>query len=228
MIYVSVAFVLIFCFVIEIFSIIFQLTGLSKEKAKFQVISILTATGFTTKESELITTSKVRRKIAQVIMIFGFVSSAGVVSVVFGTVSTTVFSKSVVEELLLGIFVLLAVIFVYRLPKVRQFMDNTIERIASRALFGKDTNVIVVKDSYDNNVVIAEVYIKFMPDALKNKNLFDSGLSRDYGIIILVVEREKMVMTQVSWDTVLEEGDVVTVFGSMSQINQLFYKDIAK
>lgn len=40
--------------VLEISAELFMISGLKKEIARFQAVSMLTATGFTTKESELI------------------------------------------------------------------------------------------------------------------------------------------------------------------------------
>jgi Trk-type K+ transport system membrane component len=47
--------IVIFLIVVEVITVLFKLTGLSEEKARFQVISLLTGSGFTTKEAELIT-----------------------------------------------------------------------------------------------------------------------------------------------------------------------------
>ena len=55
--------------VVRIGAIAFQLTGLSWDTAKFQALSCFTSTGFTTKEAELITTSRQRRKIASTLII---------------------------------------------------------------------------------------------------------------------------------------------------------------
>ena len=48
---------------IEILTAIVRLTGISYDKAEFQVISLLTGTGFTTAESEGMMVTKQRRKL---------------------------------------------------------------------------------------------------------------------------------------------------------------------
>ncbi|MHC4733913.1 MAG: TrkA C-terminal domain-containing protein, partial [Planctomycetota bacterium] len=64
--------VLIVSFIIvRIGAIAFQLTGIEWSLAKFQALSCFTATGFTTKESELITSDLRRRRIATVLIVFG-------------------------------------------------------------------------------------------------------------------------------------------------------------
>jgi len=57
--------------VVRIGAIAFQLTGLEWSLAKFQALSCFSGTGFTTKESELITSNKQRRKIATILIILG-------------------------------------------------------------------------------------------------------------------------------------------------------------
>ena len=69
------AFILIYVFMIKIYSILFRLTGLTKNKSSFQAISLLTNTGFTTNEAEVIATSATRRKIANSAMISGHIFS---------------------------------------------------------------------------------------------------------------------------------------------------------
>lgn len=64
--------VLIVSFVIvRIGAIAFQLTGLEWSLAKFQALSCFTATGFTTREAELITGDPRRRRIASVLIVLG-------------------------------------------------------------------------------------------------------------------------------------------------------------
>ena len=57
--------------VVRIGAIAFQLTGLEWSLAKFQALSCFSGTGFTTKEAELITSNRQRRKIASVLIILG-------------------------------------------------------------------------------------------------------------------------------------------------------------
>ena len=45
-----------------------MITGINESKARFQVVSLVTNTGFTTEDSELIMNSKLRKKIAKFIV----------------------------------------------------------------------------------------------------------------------------------------------------------------
>ncbi|MDP3448737.1 MAG: potassium transporter TrkA, partial [Eubacteriales bacterium] len=81
-----ILFVLIWL-LIEILAIVMKLTGLEISKARFQLISILTHTGFTTRESELIVQHPTRRKVASVLMIVSYVAQITLISLFFKVLS---------------------------------------------------------------------------------------------------------------------------------------------
>ena len=60
---------LIYYVLIHIYTLFLRVTGLTKEKARFQSISLLTNAGFTTSESEIITLERRRRAIAKSAML---------------------------------------------------------------------------------------------------------------------------------------------------------------
>ena len=65
----------LYILIIDVFTILFRMSGMTEEKAKFQVISLLTNSGYTTKESELVVDKLVRRRLARTIMLFGYIFS---------------------------------------------------------------------------------------------------------------------------------------------------------
>ena len=88
---ISIAIVL-YIYTIEVFTILFRITGLTKEKAKFQVISLITCSGYTTSEAEIVTTNKTRRRLATICMITGIVFNVIIISFIInfiGSVATT-------------------------------------------------------------------------------------------------------------------------------------------
>ena len=72
---------------IEILAIVMKLTGLELSKARFQLISILTHTGFTSRESELIVQHPIRRKIASILMIVSYVAQITLITLLFDALS---------------------------------------------------------------------------------------------------------------------------------------------
>lgn len=84
-VFVFIAIIVIVYFVIKIGAAAFELTGLNSEQANFQSVSAFTGTGFTTREAELVTAHKDRRKVASVLMILG---NAGFVTLIATLVTT--------------------------------------------------------------------------------------------------------------------------------------------
>ena len=74
-------FILVYIIIVNIFSILFRLTGLTAEDAKFQVISMLTNCGFTTNRSEIIMVSRLRRRLAKATILFGYSFTVIMVSI---------------------------------------------------------------------------------------------------------------------------------------------------
>lgn len=64
--------------IVRIATVVMRLTGVHQNIARFQCISALTGTGFTTRESEMIVNYPSRRKTLAVLMILG---NLGLVSV---------------------------------------------------------------------------------------------------------------------------------------------------
>ncbi|MEP3890345.1 MAG: hypothetical protein ABJN69_07740 [Hellea sp.] len=65
-------------FLVRLASVALRLTGLPEQNARFQAMSALTGTGFTTTEAEMVVNYPIRRKIISWLMVFG---NLGIVSV---------------------------------------------------------------------------------------------------------------------------------------------------
>lgn len=105
----------------ELFTILFRFTGLPDEKTRFQVVSLLTGCGFTTRESEIILSNHSRRNPARITMLLGCVFNITIVSAFINILFSL--KAAQVEHTLFGILIPLcavAVIFVFmRSPLVR-------------------------------------------------------------------------------------------------------------
>lgn len=216
-------FIIVFNMIIEIFTVLFRLTGLTQEKAKTQVISMLTNSGFTTSESEIILSSRKRRKLAQVTMLFGFSFSVIIVSIVVNIFLTL--NRAEVNNLFIAsaiLFVMLVILFlIMRIRAVREWFDYLIERIANRLLFGKESNIIVLIDNY-NNKVMAEVFLEHVPDFLDKTCLADTKLKENYDIQILLLKRNGDKVENIDGNTILCPKDIIVVFGNYKNIRSVF------
>ena len=105
----------------ELFAMLFRFTGLPDEKARFQVISLLTGCGFTTRESELLLSTRSRRRLARITMLFGYVFNITIVSAFINVFFSLKVSELAVD-LISGLIPLMVILFIFlfiRVPSVR-------------------------------------------------------------------------------------------------------------
>ena len=133
--------ILLYWVISEVFTVLFRLIGLPEEKARFQVISLLTGTGFTTRESEMILSTRSRRRLARITVLFGYVFNITFVSTVvnvFLSAGTGGFGSSILS-MLIPLATLAAVLSLSRTREVRIWLDRKIERAADS--FGSNRGV---------------------------------------------------------------------------------------
>ncbi len=164
--------IVLYIIFIEIFTVVFMITGMSHSRAIFQVISLFTNSGFTTSESEIVVSSRKRRKIAITIMIF----------------------------------------------------DKLVKRIATRVMFSKGSNPILILDNF-YGFVIVEVKIKQVPEILESKTLIESKISRNYGIKVLTIKRSDKMLTDIQKDDVVLNNDRLIVYGPLKSIIEVFKQE---
>lgn len=218
-----IVFILVYVSIAEIFTVLFRLTGLTEEKARFQVISMLTNSGFTTAESELITSSKIRRKLARLTMLFGYSFTVTIVSIIVNIFLAL--TKAQLEHLWETAIVILISFFILYMLKnfnfIKKNFDNLIEKIGNKIMFGDKSNVIVILDTYGSNVM-AEVKFTVIPNELKDIPLGKSNLSQNYNLKIILIKRDGIMSTQINGDTIIQENDSVVVFGDYKIMRILF------
>lgn len=215
--------ILVYWIIIELFTLMFRITGLPDDKARFQVLSILTGAGFTTRESESILSSRMRRRLAQVTMLFGYVFNVTIVS----TFVNVFFSlkSAQIDTVFLGIAVpLLIAAVVIRLIRtrfIRKRIDRLLGTLAGRIMKQDKVNTILLMD-YIGDDSIANVILKEIPEQLDGKTLAESGLRSEHGLLVMLVERDGIKSEPGKPDTVFRIGDRLTVFGKYREISSVF------
>lgn len=216
-------FIVLYVILIEIYNVLFRISGLTKDKSRFQVISLLTNSGYTTRESELISGNKFRRRLAIASMLTGYIFTAVIVSLIFNLVSN--FDAQEIEDNMLyfgiafGAFVLILIIS--NIPVVKKYFDKIIENAAHSAMrHSKYGNVITILDEYEKDC-IAEIYINELPEFLNGKSIFESRIKDKYRMNVMMVKR-KGRMIDVTKDTHIQVKDTLVIFGSQQNIKELF------
>ena len=223
-------------FVVKVGAAAFELTGLDAEQAHFQSLSAFTGTGFTTKESELITAYRERRKIVSVLMILG---RAGFVTLI-ATLVTTInpeqptalvipFVDRVVPGFLIRyVHLVLAFVFLfiaYKLFHASKLSKVLMEKIQQRMLSKK----LLQKVKFEELLLNAEGYgISQIEVTEKNplagKTLSESHL-RDHDILVLSVERGYQHIVNPAASLKIVPQDNLVCFGKLENIRELVYED---
>ena len=214
--------ILVYWVISELFAMLFRFTGLPDEKARFQVISLLTGCGFTTHESELLLTSRSRRRLARITMLFGYVFNITIMSMlinVFMSLKASEFKN--MFSFLIPVLAASVIIVFMRVPKVRAFGDRVIERVASRLTKSSTANSVLLLD-YLGEDSIAQVTLVRVPDALRGKHLSETGLKQEHNILVMIVERIGQKPHAAKAGTVFHDGDKLTVFGNYRTISDVF------
>lgn len=216
--------IMLYWIISEVFTVLFRLIGLPEEKARFQVTSLLTGTGFTTRESEMILSSRSRRRLARVTMLFGYVFNVTIVSAlinVFMSMKRTELMSTAISMLIPMAAVVLALVL-SRTRRVRRWLDRKIERLAGRMAGDADSNSIQLIDQIGEGS-IAAVTLNTVPEELANRVLAQTGLKQDQNILVLLVERRDEKPTAALARTVFHTGDRLTVFGDYQAICKAFH-----
>jgi len=216
--------------IVRIGAVAFELTGLEWSLAKFQSLSCFSGTGFTTKEAELITGDKRRRRIASVLMVLG---NAGLVTMI-----ATVANALNPENTLLG---WLSESYLSFLPKQSVIWVNLV--IIAAALYAmykifnnqklthKFTQYLrqhILKYEFFQPVSFEELLLLTggygitqteVPagNALAGKTLAESGL-RKHDIIVLAIHRKDDMLPSPEAATIIQQGDWLILFGKLENI----------
>jgi hypothetical protein len=214
--------------IVRIGAIAFQLTGLEWSLAKFQALSCFTGTGFTTKEAELITGSRERRRIASVLIVLGHAGLVILIATFANSVtpraakwSIPFLPASIPAWLLPWINLAIIVGFIYiayrvltRTKFVRRITSFLRERIVRRE--------IIKPVSFEELTVATGGYGVSKIEVCKGSPVSDKTLSeselRKHDITVLALLRAGETIPNPSANTKILEGDELLCFGKLDNI----------
>ena len=205
---------------IEIFTIIFMITGITESKARFQVISLVTNTGFTTEDSELIMSSKLRRNIAKFIMIFSYCFSISVIAVLVNFFSEVGNAKDTNYILVISFFLsfILLYIMIKKVGPTKKIFYYLIEKLTKKLLYKGDANSILIIEKLESDRVFAKVIINIEPKDIEGKSIEQSNIKKKYSIQIISINREKSSIFPVRAHDTIQKGDCLFVVGDINNI----------
>ncbi|UYZ01755.1 hypothetical protein OJ967_24140 [Peribacillus frigoritolerans] len=210
---------IIIVLVIEISVTLMKLTGLKGTVARFQVISMLTGTGFTTDESKSIIDHPVRRKISMFLILFGAFSLAVIIS----SISTLLTDDLRLMELSIIIGILLVLIILVKVPFLNNRLSNKMksemynhyelwEHPIEEVLFLEDEDVVMEIDIYEDSEFI-------------DVKAFDV-ISDGADINILFIESGEVKIRKELYEYKIKLGDNLFLYGNKKEIEETFSKEI--
>ena len=216
--------------IVRIGAIAFQLTGLEWSLAKFQSLSCFSGTGFTTKEAELITGNRQRRRIASVLMVLG---NAGLVTLIATVASAlnpenTLFgwlSKSYLPFLPLWsvrwvnmvviIFTLFIIYKVFTNKKLAHKMTSYLRKKILKKEFFRPV-------SFEELLLLTDEYGVMRLEVVGHNDLIDKTLAeselRKNDITILAILRGGTTIPNPSAGTKIQKDDELLCFGKLENI----------
>lgn len=192
-------------------SIALMMTGLDKNKARFQALSAFTGTGFTTKEAESVVNHPQRRKIMRWLMIMG---NAGVVTVI--VTATSSMSTSQGYLLPLNILILIVgILLIYKLAKYRGFTrkwEHFIEKKLIKSPVFEESATEDLLHFLEGYGLVKKIVLEESP--LQGKSLVESKLN-EKGILVLGIERDKKWIPTPKAAEIIKSGDNLVIYGPL-------------
>jgi amino acid transporter len=193
-------------------SIALEATGMPRTKARFQVLSAITGTGFTTSEAEAIVNHPRRRKIAAWLI---FIGNTGVLAFIIALLVFVRIGVRKPSPLQIGI-VIAAIVVIFLLIKLGALdgLTNIILKLTRRkkpASFLTTEEILHQSGGYSiTRLVIGQ---KELPATVTTK---DAGLA-ERGITVLAIERGDTTLIFPKEDETLAAGDYLLCYGKTTE-----------
>lgn len=215
-------FITVFLVVVDFFTILFRLTGMPIEKARFQVISLLTSTGFTTKESEIITQHPARRRLAAWLMMFSYASTATFISFLIKILGEMVVNKESLGFTFLSVAIFITIVYLFQKSSMLEKAENYIERVIITsnkwAKFFNTKPLITI--SKKKGYGIYHIYLSHS-SKLVGKSIMESRL-KEIEVQVLNIDKGDKLINFPSPDYVFDKADRLTVYGNIKNIKKTF------
>ncbi|MBL7083361.1 MAG: TrkA C-terminal domain-containing protein [Candidatus Aminicenantes bacterium] len=192
-------------------TIALMMTGLDKNKARFQALSAFTGTGFTTKEAESVVNHPQRRKIMRWLMIMG---NAGIVTVIITATSSLATSQGYLLPLNILILIV-GILLIYKLAKYRGFTrkwEHFIEKKLIKSPVFEESATEDLLHFLEGYGVVKKIILEESP--LQGKSLVESKLN-EKGILVLGIERDKKWIPTPKAAEIIKSGDNLVIYGPL-------------
>ncbi|WP_308284170.1 TrkA C-terminal domain-containing protein [Priestia megaterium] len=217
----TVIYLVIIATIIEINTILFSVTGIKRQVARFQVISLMTGTGFTTGESEVILGHPFRRRLGIFLILFGAFSFAVIISSLSNILSNDVLTPKVlyIEAGLIFLFFLLKLPFFQKVlsDKFKEKSEETFE------IDELPVSQILLTDEAD---CLLEIKIDEKSSYIRKS--VNECIHKEEDILVLFLMRGELRIRNKLNDCKIQAGDRLLVYGNKQVIEEKFRGEIKK
>ncbi|KIL36313.1 hypothetical protein SD71_08590 [Cohnella kolymensis] len=214
-----VTYFVIVILVIEIATVLMRATGLDYDISRFQVVSMLTSTGFTTKESELILGHPLRRRLGIFLILFGIFSFAVIIS----SISSILVPDFRISYLSIIPIVLAVLLYCLRIPSVESFLVAKFKQNLEQKFDVHELPIAEVMLLSDTDTFID---IPIGKESGLIGQTLEKSCDKDGDINLLFIKRGTETVRRERLQTKLEPGDLLYVYGDQLEIQRLFAREI--
>lgn len=199
-------------FVFWLGSLALEASGLQRRKARFQALSAMTGTGYTTREAESVVNHRRRRTIVLWLMLLGNTGIIAFLVLLMQTIRTGLIAPSPLH---------IGIVVGFFLALILSIWFGIIDKLSS-AIIG-----IVGKRRRETTMVAEEIVYQVGRYAIVRRTVGEEGTGgiklRDTGLLkpgtmILAIERESMVLPFPDADQLVLTGDQLLCYGEVGQI----------
>ncbi len=194
-------------------SIFLEATGMERAKARFQALSAVTGTGFTTRDTESVLNYPKRRNIVSWLIFLGATGAIGsiIVAVIFVSRGVPVLSSL---HIIAMVIVVVTIALLIRLGVVNKLTGIIVGFIRRRNL----ASYLMAKEMVYQAGCYAVVRLGVSAENMEDiSNLKNTGL-RERGVTILAIERKDTVITLPGDGKKLLAGDYLPCYGKAAEL----------
>ncbi|WKA54312.1 TrkA C-terminal domain-containing protein [Planococcus shixiaomingii] len=210
-----VIYLVIMALVIEIATMLFVTTGLKKQIARYQVISMLTATGFTTDEATLIIDHPIRRKISAAVILFGYFSLAVMIS----SIASLLSNDLRINWLIAVAGSLFVALLLLKSKGIKSFLTTKFEREMDEEYDLEDWSLKAALSLGENDKV---ALIDIEEDSKYLGQPAQELIMKDADLHLLFIRRGSVILRKSLFEVQLQAGDKVMIFGEKGHIEKDF------
>ena len=206
--------IVIISIIVEIAAAALKLTGLDIHTSRFQALSAITGTGFTTKETESIMNHRQRRGIIMALMIIGPICFLGM----FTSLLISMREEFALSRILILLAFVGCLFLLTRSPKFVALFHRQIEKQLRRYRYPRKIQleeVLQLSTDYGVYELKIDPHSRFV-----NKPLRDTDI-KEKGFIVLAIERDKQLLAVPGGHDIILSEDVLVIFGQLKGLKAL-------